>query len=70
MTKEERYKTFSDEVDGSFIGTFDPEYHGRNYYVGPAVTIDASELQDIIRLTTIRLQWDQLGKTGLIVYPG
>lgn len=69
MKREERYKQFEDDIDGSFIGTFRAEYRGRSYYVGPAVEIDASELQDIIRLTPVPLQWDQLGKTGLIVYP-
>ena len=69
MTQEERYKNFEDDIDGSFIGEFMPEYHGRSFYNGPAVRIDQSELQDIIRLTTVQLQWDQLGKSGLIVYP-
>ena len=69
VTREERYKNFEDDVDGSFIGEFVPEYHGKSFYNGPAVKIDQSELQDIIRLTTVQLQWDQLGKSGLIVYP-
>ena len=69
MNRSERYATFEDDVDGSFIGEFMPEYHGKSFYIGPAVKIDASELQDVIRLTTVNLQWDQLGKSGLIVYP-
>ena len=46
----------------------DEDYHGRNFWIGPAVKCDASELQDVIRATPVKLQWDQLGK-GLIVYP-
>ena len=45
------------------------EHHGRYAYVGPAVLIGDEELQAVIRSTTVTLQWDQLGKAGLIVYP-
>jgi hypothetical protein len=43
-------------------------YHGRSMWVGPAVRIDRNELQDVIRATTVRVQWDTLGD-GYIVYP-
>lgn len=45
------------------------EYHGRFYWQGPAVRVDGyEELQDVIRETTISLQWDNMG-LGYIVYP-
>ena len=47
----------------------DTDYHGRNFYVGPAVVIDEDLLQSIIRATSVKLQWDNLGKNSLIVYP-
>jgi hypothetical protein len=44
-------------------------YNGRSFYRGPAVSIESdSELQDIIRATRVKLQWDSLGR-GSIVYP-
>jgi hypothetical protein len=43
-------------------------YHGRAYWEGPAVRVEKNELQDVIRATTVRLQWDTLGD-GWIVYP-
>jgi hypothetical protein len=45
------------------------EYHGRYHYHGPAVKVDASELQDVLRATDVRLVWDTLGKNGYVVYP-
>ncbi len=68
-TRDERYKTFDDDLDGSDVGEFMPDYRGRNHYFGPAIKIEGSDLQTVIRLTTVKLQWDQLGKSGLIVYP-
>ncbi len=44
-------------------------YQGRWFYDGPAVFIEDTQLQDVIRATSVQLQWDELGKTGLIVYP-
>lgn len=45
------------------------DYHGRNYYHGPAVECPAmEEFQAIMRATSLTLQWDDLGK-GRIVYP-
>jgi hypothetical protein len=45
------------------------EYHGRNFYEGPAVVVRRSQLQDVIRATSVDVQWDQMGKDGLVVYP-
>lgn len=44
-------------------------YRGRFFYQGPAVKCEQDELQDIIRATRIVLQWDDLGRTGLVIYP-
>ena len=50
---------------------FDTEpYNGRFFWSGPAVRVnDFPELQEVIRATTVLLQWDSLGKSGFIVYP-
>ena len=50
---------------------FDAEpYNGRFYWSGPAVRVnDLHGLQEVIRATTVHLQWDSLGKSGFIVYP-
>lgn len=48
------------------------EYHGRYLYYGPAVSVkDQDEFQEFLQRinTTIKLQWDDLGKTGKIIYP-
>jgi len=44
-------------------------YFGRSYYFGPAVRCEVEEFQDIVRETTMRLQQDQMGRSGIIVYP-
>ncbi len=44
-------------------------YRGRNFYNGPAVRVDESELQGVIRKTRVKIQWDTMGKTGIIIYP-
>ena len=47
------------------------EYAGRSYYRGPAVTTSRAAdvtVQDVIRATEVRLQWDNLG-LDFIVYP-
>ena len=63
-----RYEKFCLEIEENTF--FEVEhYQGRWFYEGPAVRIEADELQDVIRATSIKLQWDELGKTGLIVYP-
>ncbi len=45
------------------------EYGGRNYYQGPATVVDTSEYQDVVRATSVRLQTDNMGKSGIVVYP-
>ena len=64
----ERYELFAEEVDG--VAGFNPEYHARNYYIGPAVVVESwVDIQTVVRMTTMPLQWDPMGKTGYIVYP-
>lgn len=58
-----------DMQSSPFAGCVRPEYHGRYGYVGPAVVVDQSELQAVVRATSVTLQWDKMGKNGLIVYP-
>lgn len=44
-------------------------YSGRSRYEGWATAVDdRSELQDVIRATGVKVQWDELG-LGLIIYP-
>lgn len=48
------------------------EYHGRYGYYGPAVSVNNNdEFQEFFKNvnTQIKLQWDDLGKTGKIIYP-
>lgn len=45
-------------------------YRGRNFWQGPAVrTTEEYDLSDILARTTVKCQWDQMGKSGHIVYP-
>lgn len=62
-----RHQRFEDDLERA--GYDVEEYHGRWHYHGPAVRCDSSELQDVLRATVVRVIWDTLGKTGLVVYP-
>ncbi len=46
-------------------------YHGRFFWRGPAVRTEEPyvSLQDVMRATSVRLQWDSLGRDDRIVYP-
>lgn len=45
-------------------------YEGRYRYEGWAAKAeDFDDIQAIVRATKVTLQWDQLGKSGYIVYP-
>jgi hypothetical protein len=45
-------------------------YEGRYFYSGPAVQCDDFQaLVRVIRATTVRIQWDELGKYGFVIYP-
>lgn len=63
----ENHKKFADDLEE--MGYEVREYHGRWGYHGPSVSIEAHELQDVLRATDVRVVWDTLGKDGLIVYP-
>lgn len=66
MTKEQRYDRFREDCEAAGFEVTD--YEGREFYRGPAVKCERSELQDVIRATDVSVQWDSLGM-GLIVYP-
>lgn len=65
-TGEERARFALDLESAGYTVT---NYQGRWNYDGPAVSIDGTDLQTVIRATSVELQWDDCGKTGLIVYP-
>jgi len=44
-------------------------YNGRDQYSGPAVRVGRDELQYVIRETEVKLQWESMGRDGLIIYP-
>lgn len=70
MTKKEIFQKFSEECENA--GFEHEQYNGRYSYEGPAVRTDEENgpsLQDVIRATSMKLQWDTMGKTDFIVYP-
>lgn len=64
---EPKFQKFVDDMERD--GRIVLHYTGRHFYEGPSVEIERSELQTIIRATGLELQWDSLGKSGLVVYP-
>jgi len=67
MFENERYNQFAEDMEDAGFEV-DYDYHGRAYYVGPAVRIERHEEQAVIRATKISLRCDSMGK-GLIMYP-
>jgi hypothetical protein len=67
MTRDERYERFTRDFSGR--DGFRTHYVGRYFFVGPAIDVEADQLQDVIRATDVHVQWDRMGKTGLVVYP-
>jgi len=65
--KARRDKTFISDMEGLF--EVRPDYHGRAFYRGPAVVIERDLLQAVIRATDMMLQWDDMGRSGYVVYP-
>lgn len=68
--EDDKYEQFIKDMERVGI-EYDGEYKGRFFYHGPAVRTNEEgfpTLQDIIRATKVRLQWDQLG-FDFVVYP-
>jgi hypothetical protein len=69
--KNPRFQKFQDDMVKAGFNV--RPYHGRFFYHGPAVETggrsgDNPELDDVIRATKVKVQWDELG-LGQIVYP-
>lgn len=64
--KQKNYNQFTKDLENAGYEVSD--YNGRYFYHGPAVSCEKNEFQNIVRKTSVRLQWDQLG-LGIIVYP-
>jgi hypothetical protein len=62
-----RYNAFVTDMTTAGYKPF--HYNGRFYYKGPAVTVDRNDLQDVIRATEVKLQWDEMGRDDVVVYP-
>jgi hypothetical protein len=67
MPRAERHRRFIETFQDH--EGFRTEYRGRFSYVGPALIIEEHDLQDVIRMSSVRLLWDSMGKTGLVVFP-
>ena len=65
---EIRHRRFVENMEDA--GYQIQHYQGRDYYQGPAIFVDRSEFQDVVRATKLPLVTDQMGKSGLVVYPG
>lgn len=62
------YQQFVHECEQAGLEVRD--YHGRNFYEGPAVSVDDFDgMVEVMRATTVRIQYDQLGRSGYIIYP-
>jgi hypothetical protein len=68
MFDNERYNQFAEEMEDAGFEV-DYDYHGRADYVGPAVRVERSDEQAVIRASTMHLRVDSMG-LGLIMYPG
>ena len=66
---KDKYEQFIEDMEEAGIEY--EEYNGRFFYHGPAVRTNENgfpTLQDVIKTTEVRLQWDNLG-SDFIVYP-
>jgi hypothetical protein len=68
MYEKDSYNKFVEDMEEAGYEV-DYDYHGRGYYVGPAVRVDRDEEQDVIRATTVHLRRDSMG-LGMVIYPG
>lgn len=69
--KNKNYQQFVEDMIK--VGIEVEDYEGRFNYHGPAartnIENNGPDLQDIIRATQVKLQWDDLGKRDYIIYP-
>ena len=67
MNEKEHYRKFREDMEtAGFIVT---DYQGRFYYDGPAVIVDNEQFQDVIRATSLKLKWDEMGHSDVVIYP-
>ena len=65
---DEIYEIFKDTLKEK--GYEVKDYSGRFLYKGPAVYAkDFNEMQDIIKATPCKIQYEELGKKGFMIYP-
>lgn len=69
-------RPYSNEIYERFCREIEAEtnfeikhYKGRWFYEGPAIFVEDNDFQAVVRATTMPLQSDEMGKTGLVVYP-
>ena len=66
----DNYAKFREDCEAEGMEVED--YRGRFYYEGPAVITSEDgwpTLQDVIRATSVKVQWDSMGRDDYIVYP-
>ena len=61
------HQQFADDMEAA--GYTVKAYRGRFFYEGPSVIVPREELQDVIRVTHVRVTTDELGRRDLVVYP-
>jgi len=62
--ENKKYEKFRRDCEGEGLEVW--HYRGRYFYEGPAVSVP--DIQDAIRATTVKVQWDNLG-LDYVVYP-
>ena len=67
MDTQKKNNLFAEEMVASGMAV--RQYRGRNFYEGPSVTCEKVDLQEVIRSTSVELQWDNMGKSQYVVYP-
>jgi hypothetical protein len=59
-----KYEKFRKDCENAGFDVW--HYRGRFFYEGPAVTV--GDMQDVIRATTVKVQWDNMAR-DYVVYP-
>ena len=62
--QKQHYQQFAEDMSNAGLEVRD--YRGRNFYSGPAVFCE--DIQDVIRMTQVKVQWDSMG-FDFVVYP-